>query len=188
MADEAIHETAPSGEAASAPSDDAPVNPGASERRPSLRQNGVARVTALATLMTLVIVFGVLDVTHVLFPQKSPDSTRPLVINAHIIGGPTATTAPLSPLHVSPQQLTMACHSSSTLVLTSSGSQPVSWSVDNVGQDLLLGQNQPQAGTLSTGQSVRINLTALGAATDTSLTFTDDQSNLVTVSVSVHCP
>lgn len=187
MADDTIRETTPTGDAPRAPDSDTSGNPIKSERRLSLRQGGVVGAAALATLMTLAIVFGVLDVTHALFPQSS-NSTRPLIINARIVGGPTATAAPLSPLHVAPQQVSMACHSATTLVLRSHDSQPVSWSIYDIGQGLILGQNQPQAGTLGPGQTANVTITALGAATDTSLTFADDQSNLVTVQITVHCP
>jgi hypothetical protein len=151
-------------------------------------RSGVGLAAVLATIVTLAIVFGVLDVTHALFPQKTPDTSRPIVINARIVGGPTATPGALSDLRVAPQQLTMACHSAAILTLTASGSQPVSWSVDSVGQGVLIGANQPQAGTLASGKQAHVSLTSLGAAMDTTVTFADDRSNLLTVLVSIHCP
>lgn len=191
MADESNHDAPPASDdpqSVGAASDVAAAEPAISSPRPRQRLGGPWLAAALATLVTLAVVFGVLDVTHALFPQKAPDSTRPIVINARVIGAPTATSGPVSPLHVSPQQLTLACHSSAVLTLTSASSQPMSWSVDTVGAGLLLGTNQPQAGTLAPGQSAHLSLVALGSATDTSLTMADDQSGLITVQVSVHCP
>lgn len=165
-----------------------PPDPRAPTSRLLGGRSGVGLAAFLATVVTLALVFGVLDVTHALFPQKTPDNTRPIVINARIVGGPTATTGAASDLRVAPLQLTMACHSAAVLTLTASGSQPVSWSVESVGQGVLIGANQPQAGTLAAGKQARVSLTSLGAAMDTSVTFADDQSNILTVLVSIHCP
>jgi hypothetical protein len=181
------HETTP-GVDASDTLTGTPPGPRASTSRLLSGRSGVGLAAVLATVVTLAIVFGVLDVTHALFPQKAPDNTRPIVINARIVGGPTATTGAASDLRVAPEQLTMACHSAAVITLTASGPQPVSWSVDNVGQGLLIGANQPQAGTLAAGKQARVSLTSLGAAMDTTVTFADDQSNMLTVLVSIHCP
>lgn len=188
MADEANRESTPASDApANAVSSVAP-EPAAEPRSARSRLGGPWLPAALATLVTLAVVFGVLDMTNVLFPQKAPDSNRPIVINARVIGAPTATPGPTSLLRVSPQQLTMTCHSAAALTLTSASAKPISWSVDTVGPGLLLGTNQPRAGALGPGQSAKVSLVALGSATDTSLTLADDQSNLITVQISVHCP
>lgn len=191
MADEANHESTPVSDAPAlqtGASSGVTAVPVTEPRHARALPGGPWVAAALATFVTLAVVFGVLDVTHVLFPQKSPDSNRPIVINARVISEPTATPGPVSLLHVTPRQLTMACHGSAVLTLTSASAQPISWSIDTVGPGLLLGTNQPQAGALGPGQSAHVSLVALGSASETSLTLTDDQSNLVTVQVSVHCP
>ena len=187
MGDQSENETNP-GPKEPSPVNDAAPAPRAPAPRPLVGRSGVGLAAVLATVVTLAIVFGVLDVTHALFPQKTPDTTRPIVINARLVGGPTATSIALSDLRVAPQQLTMACHSVAVITLSATGSRPVSWSVDSVGQGLLIGANQPQAGTLAAGKQAHVSLTSLGAATDTTVSFADDQSNILTVQVSIHCP
>ena len=191
MANEITSDAEPVEGAAPADAEAAPNvasdSPRATPRPPATR-GAVTRAALIASLVALAVVFGVLDVTHALFPQRTPNSTRPLVINARIIGGPTATVGAQSPLRATPEQVTMACNSASIVTLTSTASQPVSWSVDTIGQGLLIGANQPQAGILGPGQSAHIAVTSLGAAANTSLTLADDQSNLITVQFTVHCP
>ena len=191
MAEESNHDAPPASDAPVTPGNaisDVTSEPAIARHRVRTRLGGPWLAAALATLVTLAIVFGVLDVTHVLFQSKNPDSTRPLIINARVIGAPTATPGPVSLLHVAPHELTMACHSSAILTLTSASARPMSWSVDTVGPGLLLGTNQPQAGTLAPGQSAHVSVVALGSASETNLTLADDQSGLITVQVSVHCP
>ncbi|MGH2485786.1 MAG: hypothetical protein ACRDHE_07235 [Ktedonobacterales bacterium] len=190
MGDENANETNPSADESNVVTGARPAvgAPRASKQRLLPGRSGVGLAAVLATMVTLALVFGVLDVTHALFPQKAPDTSRPIVINARIVGGPTATTGATSDLRVAPEQLTMACHSAAVITLTASASQPVSWSVDSVGQVLLIGANQAQAGTLAAGKQTRVSFTSFGAAVDTTVTFADDQSNLQTVLVSIHCP
>jgi hypothetical protein len=141
-------------------------------------------LVAAGALVAIVIVFGVLDLTHTLFP--APDnSTRPVIIQFQ---GGSGTTTANAVLQVSPATLTLACNGSAVITLTNTSGIPLSWQLGALPDNVLLSSSSPHSGTLASGQRVALTVVSLGRAGAGQLHFSDDRKEDVSAQVVITCP
>jgi uncharacterized oligopeptide transporter (OPT) family protein len=141
-------------------------------------------LVAAGALVAIVIVFGVLDLTHTLFP--APDnSTRPVIIQFQ---GASGTALANAVLQVSPATLTLTCNGNGTITLTNTSGIPLSWQVGTLPDGVLLSSSSPHSGTLASGQRVALTVVSLGRAGAGQLHFSDDRKEDVSAQVVVTCP
>ncbi|HEV2458686.1 MAG TPA: hypothetical protein VGS80_09995 [Ktedonobacterales bacterium] len=153
-------------------------------QRPANSRLPSVLLVAAGALVAIVIVFGVLDLTHTLFP--APDnSTRPVIIQFQ---GGAGTAAANAVLQVSPATLTLACNGSAAITLTNTGGIPLSWQLATLPDDVLLSSSSPHSGTLASGQRVALTVVSLGRAGAGQLHFSDDRKEDVTAQVVITCP
>ena len=139
---------------------------------------------AAAVLITIVVIFGALDLIHLIFPQPGRGPTS-LIIQVNQANSTSLTDAVLK---LTPTALTMSCRASAVLTLTNSGSRPLTWSVDAIPDGILLDQRSPHAGTLGPGQRVTLTLVSLGQTDSGALHISDDLGETLDLPVSIHCP
>lgn len=139
---------------------------------------------AAAVLITIVVIFGALDLIHLIFPQPNAGA-RSLIIQ---VNQPSSTSLADAVLKLTPAALTMSCHASAALTLTNSGSRPLTWSVDTIPDGILLDQRSPHGGTLAQGRRVTLALVSLGQSGSGALRMSDDLGETLDLPVAVHCP
>jgi hypothetical protein len=153
-------------------------------QRPANSRLPSVLLVAAGALVAIIIVFGVLDLTHTLFP--APDnSTRPVIIQFQ---GGAGTAAANAVLQVSPATLTLACNGSAAITLTNTSGIPLSWQLATLPDDVLLSSSSPHSGTLASGQRVALTVVSLGRAGAGQLHFSDDRKEDVTAQVVITCP
>ena len=153
-------------------------------QRPANPRLASVLLVAAGALVAIVVVFGVLDLTHTLFP--APDnSTRPVIIQFQ---GGSGTASANAVLQVSPATLTLACNGSAAITLTNTGGIPLSWQLGTLPDDVLLGSSSPHSGTLASGQRVALTVVSLGRPGAGQLHFSDDRNEDVSAQVVVTCP
>ena len=139
---------------------------------------------AVTVGVTVLIVFGVLDLVHVIAPPRQPRTQ--VVINAQFpaqgnANGPTA-------LVVAPATLTLACHAAAPVTLTNTTARPLRWSVDALPADILVDSASPRSGILAAGESASLTLQSLGSGADGQVLFGDDLGEQVALPVRAQCP
>jgi len=139
---------------------------------------------AAAVLVTIVVIFGALDLIHLIFPQPGAGPTS-LIIQ---INQPNSTSLANAVLKVSPAALTVSCRASAAFTLTNSGSRPLTWSVDALPDGILMDQRSPHAGTLAQGQRIGLTVVSLGQAGAGTLRISDDLGEKLDLPVSIRCP
>lgn len=139
---------------------------------------------AAAVLITIVVIFGALDLIHLIFPQPNAGATS-LIIQ---VNQPSSTSLADAVLKLTPAALTVNCHASATLTLTNSGSRPLTWSVDAIPDGILLDQRSPHGGTLAQGRRVTLTLVSLGQSGSGALHISDDLGETLDLPVAIRCP
>ena len=135
-------------------------------------------------LLAVIIVFAVLDIGHILFPQRTP--ARPIIIQVQNGGGDTSTTATPA-LAASPQSLDLRCGQDAALTITNTSSYSVHWNVDQPSSGITLTANSPRGGGLAPGDHVTLHVVSLNQSTTAILHFTADRGSAVDVTVRVRC-
>lgn len=142
------------------------------------------RGVAVAVLVTLFVVFAVLDLAQLFSPKQGQTTTTPIII---IPGG--SNNPPVgAPLRVTPASVSLHCQSSAQVTLTNTGIQPISWALQRLPSILLLDPNTPSSGTLGSGQVVVLTLHSLGRAGGDTLVISDGAGNHYSTDVTVVCP
>jgi hypothetical protein len=139
---------------------------------------------AAAVLITIVVIFGALDLIHLIVPQTGSGATS-LIIQ---VNQPGSTSLADAVLKLTPTALTVSCHASAALTLTNSGSRPLTWSVDAIPDGILLDQRSPHGGTLPQGQRVTLTLVSLGQSNSGALRISDDLGETLDLPVAIRCP
>jgi hypothetical protein len=142
------------------------------------------RGIAAAVLLTLFVVFAVLDIARLLSPKQGQTTTTPIIIVAGGSNGPPAG----APLRLSPATVTLHCQSSAQLTLMNTSVQPASWAVQTLPSILLLDANTPSRGTLGSGQVIVLTLHALGPPGGATFVVSDGAGNQYSTTISVVCP
>ena len=142
------------------------------------------RGVAVAVLVTLFVVFAVLDIAQLFSPKQGRTTTTPIII---VAGG--ANNPPVgAPLRLRPTSVSLHCQSSAQVTLTNTSIQPVSWTLQTLPPLLLLDVNTPSSGTLGSGQGVVLTLRSLGRPGGDTLVISDSFGNHYSADVSVICP
>jgi hypothetical protein len=139
---------------------------------------------AAAVLITIVVIFGALDLIHLILPQPGRGATS-LIIQ---VNQPNSTSLTDAVLKLTPTALTVSCHASAALTLTNSGSRPLTWSVDAIPDGILLDQRSPHGGTLAQGRRVTLTLISLGQSGSSALRISDDLGETLDLPVAIRCP
>lgn len=137
-------------------------------------------------LLAVILVFAVLDIGRLLFPQHAPGTTRPIVINVQN-GGDTSTTNVSTVLAVSPQPLHLGCGQTATITLTNTASNGIHWNIDTQPDGITLSANSPRGGGLGPGEHVALQVISLNKSSNATLRFVDDRGGALDLSVSVQC-
>lgn len=137
-------------------------------------------------LLAVIVVFAVLDISHVLFPQRAPNTTRPIVIQVQNGGGDTSAAIP-SALAASPRSLSLSCGQSATIMLTNTASYSVHWTLDTIPDGITLSSNSPRGGGLAPGEHTTVQVVSLGKSISAALHFSEDRGSTLDVSVQAQC-
>ena len=137
-------------------------------------------------LLAVILVFAVLDIGRLLFPQRAPSTTRPIVIQVQN-GGDTSTTTVPTVLAVSPQSLRLGCGQTATITLTNTASYGIHWNIDTQPDGITLSADSPRGGGLGPGERIAMRVISLSKSSNATLRFVDDRGGALDLSVSVQC-
>lgn len=140
----------------------------------------------LGALLAVTIVFAVIDMSHILFPQRTPNSTRPIIIQVQNGGGDTST-AVTAALAASPPSLDLRCGQGAALTVTNTTSYSVHWNVNQPSNGITLSANSPRGGGLAPGEHATLQVLSLNQSTTAILHFTEDRGSTLDVIVRVRC-
>lgn len=144
------------------------------------------RGPAIGGLLAVIVVFAVLDLGHILFPQRPPNASRPIIIKVQNLDGNTSSSIPPA-LAASPKSLDLRCGGSASFVLTNKASYGIHWTLDTVSDGIALSANSPRGGGLAPGAHTTLQVVALGRSTSATLHFTEDRGSTLDVTVNVQC-
>lgn len=144
------------------------------------------RGPVIGGLLAVIVVFAVLDLGHILFPLRLPNTTRPIIIQVQNGGGDTDSTLPPA-LAASPQMLDLRCGQTAPLILTNIASSGIHWTLDAVPDGITLSANSPRGGGLAPGEHTTLQIVSLGRSTSATLHFTEDRGSTLDVTVRVQC-
>lgn len=139
---------------------------------------------AAAVLITIVVIFGALDLLHLVFPQPGTGATS-LIIQ---VNQPGSTSLADAVLKLTPTALTVSCRASAVLTLSNSGTRPLTWSVDAIPDGILIDQRSPHGGTLAQGQRISLTVLSLGQSGSGALRISDDLGETLDLPISIRCP
>ncbi|HLZ24694.1 MAG TPA: hypothetical protein VKQ30_21460 [Ktedonobacterales bacterium] len=144
------------------------------------------RTPLLVALVTVFLVFGVLDVSSVfLRPAQNSGTTRPLIINAQVMSNPTPPAHP--DLGLAPDALSIACGKSGNVIVTNRSARPLQWSATLESDALSFTTDTPRSGLLAPGHSIALHVLAFSQPGPYLLHFTDDHGEQADVPVQISC-
>lgn len=144
------------------------------------------RAPVIVALVAIFIVFGVLDIASVFFhPAQDSGTTRPVVVNAQIVGD--ATPAPHPDLDLAPGTLNIACGKTGRITVTNRSARPLQWAISTDSDALTFATNTPRSGLLAPGQHIALSVMASSQPGAYLLHFTDDHGESADIPVQISC-
>lgn len=162
----------------------APPMPPMPSREPATLERW--RVPLIVALVAVVVIFGVLDVARVFFhAAQVGGTTRPLIINAQLIGDATPAAHP--DLGLSPATLPLTCGKTGRILVTNTSARPLSWSVTAGGDGFTFSADTPRSGLLAPGRDVALVVMAFSQPGTYTIHFVDDHGETGDVTVQIAC-
>lgn len=140
----------------------------------------------IGALLAVIIVFAVLDMGHILFPQRNQGTTRPIIIQVQNGNGDTSATV-FPALAASPQSLDLTCGQSAAITLANTSSYSIHWTLDTPPSGIALSAGSPRGGGLAPGEHTVLQVVALGQRTQATLHFTESRGSTLDVNVRIRC-